>query len=71
MMRMQRTLCLHIFLDEARPALSVEQPEHPGGRGLLPNGSMAFISCLSYLAERFFMTHFAAKSKHGHRWYLL
>jgi hypothetical protein len=52
-------------------ALSAESPEHLGGRGLLPYGPLALISCLPHLAERFFMTHFAAKSKHGHRWYLL
>ena len=66
----QRTLYPHIFLVESRPALSAESPEHPGNRGLLPNAPMAFFSCLSHLAGGFFMTHLAAKSKHGHRWYL-
>ena len=46
MMLTQQTLYLHIFLVEARPALSVESSEHQGGRGPLPDGPMAFISCL-------------------------
>ena len=52
---------VNIFLFEERQR-SIEIPEHPEGRGLLPNGPMAFNFGLSYRAAGFFMTHFAAMS---------